>query len=123
MSYDLSFAVRELQTFHLVFPMRYWEDFRKDEAATGERFEFNPGWQTVYARNIETALIKVTLADGTEGGGEVNAPIGPEVVCLIWKNIVGPIVRGRDFGGPLQLWDFLYDAQRGRGYSSGYWPP
>jgi galactonate dehydratase len=119
--YDLSFEVRELQTFHLAFPMRYWEDYRKDEAASIERFEFQPGWQTVYARKIETALVKVTLADGTVGWGEVNTPIGPEVVCLIWENIVAPIVKGREFEGPVHLWDFLYNAQRGRGYSSGYW--
>ena len=22
---------------------------------------------------------------------------------------------------PAELWNFLYDAQRGRGYASGYW--
>jgi L-alanine-DL-glutamate epimerase-like enolase superfamily enzyme len=32
-----------------------------------------------------------------------------------------PMVRWREFGTPVQLWDFLYDAQRGRGYASGYW--
>jgi galactonate dehydratase len=31
------------------------------------------------------------------------------------------MVTGREFGNPAALWDFLYDSQRGRGYSSGYW--
>jgi galactonate dehydratase len=121
MSYDLSFSIRDLKTFHLVFPARYWEDYRKEAAGDGDRFEFHPGWQTVYARNIETALVKVTLADGTEGWGEVNTPIAPEVVCLLWENVVLPIAKGREFGRPVELWDFLYDSQRGRGYSAGYW--
>lgn len=118
---DLSFAISSLDTFHLSFPLRYWEEYRSDEAQKGDRFEFTPGWQTVYARNIETALCRVKFADGTTGWGEVNAPIGPEVVCLIWKNIVAPVVAGRTFESPTRLWDFLYDAQRGRGYASGYW--
>ncbi|MBI4220978.1 MAG: mandelate racemase/muconate lactonizing enzyme family protein, partial [Chloroflexi bacterium] len=119
--YDLNFAIKEIETFHLAFPMRYWEEFRKDEVAKNERFEFTPGWQTVYAASIETAMVHVRFADGSEGWGEVNTPIGPEVVCLIWTNIVLPIVKGREFASPTALWGFLYDAQRGRGYSAGYW--
>lgn len=118
---DLSFTITSIDTFHLSFPLRYWEEYRAAEAEKGDRFEFTPGWQTVYARNIETALIRVRFGDGTTGWGEVNAPIGPEIVCLIWNSIVRPIVAGREFENPTRLWDFLYDAQRGRGYASGYW--
>jgi L-alanine-DL-glutamate epimerase-like enolase superfamily enzyme len=86
-----------------------------------ERFEFKRGWQTVYARYVESPLVKVELADGSTGWGEANCGIGPEVLCLIIDNIVAQMVIGREFADPFHLWDFLYDSQRGRGYSSGYW--
>lgn len=119
---DLSFAIERIESFHLRFRGAYWEDYRKDEVASrSARFEFRQGWQTVYATTIETAITKVTLRDGTVGWGEPNVPIGPEVYCLVADQLVGEMAAGREFADPGALWRFLYDAQRGRGYLSGYW--
>ena len=85
------------------------------------RFEFHPGWQTVYASSFEAGITRVTLADGSQGWGEPNTSIGPEVYCLILNNLVAQMVEDREFEAPMDLWDFLYDAQRGRGYLSGFW--
>ena len=124
MSHDTSFAIDGLEAFHLSFPDEpgYWEDYRRDEvSARTQRFEFRPGWRTVYARRVETALVRVRLADGTAGWGEANAPIGPEVCAVILENLLLPMAQGREFGHPVELWDFLYDALRGRGHSSGFY--
>jgi len=121
--HDTSFAVADIEAFHLAFPDEpgYWEDYRRDEVSTrSERFEFRPGWRTVYARTVETALVRVRFADGASGWGEVYQ-FGPEVCVLILENIVLPMVQGREFGHPVELWDFLYDALRGRGHSSGFY--
>ncbi|MDA0232018.1 MAG: mandelate racemase/muconate lactonizing enzyme family protein [Chloroflexi bacterium] len=118
------FAITRLESLHLAFKnsASYWEGYRADEGdVLTERFEFKRGWQTVYARYVESPLLKVTLADGTTGWGEANCGIGPEVLCAIADNIIAQMVTGREFGNPAALWDFLYDSQRGRGYSSGYW--
>ncbi len=152
MPYDTSFAIKSVQALHLAFPDSpgYWESFRAGETASAtDRFEFKPGWQTVYARRVETPLVKVTLRDGSTGWGEANCGIGPEVVCLLIDNVIGPMLAGalrggspspsplggervplaagagegskREFAHPAEMWDFLYDAQRGRGYSAGYY--
>ncbi len=118
------FTITKLESVHLAFKesSSYWEGYRADEGDTlTERFEFKQGWQTVYARYVESPLLKVTLADGSVGWGEANCGIGPEVLCMISDNIIEQMVKGREFGHPAALWDFLYDSQRGRGYSSGYW--
>lgn len=118
------FEIASLESVHLAFKnsSSYWEGYRADEGdVVTERFEFKQGWQTVYARYVESPLLKVTLADGTVGWGEANCGIGPEVLCSIVDNVAAQMVTGREFGDPAALWDFLYDAQRGRGYSSGYW--
>ena len=124
-SVDLSFALEDITAFHLAFRDQpgYWEDYRGAGAAAAEpaRFEFRPGWQTVYPRTVEAILLRVRLADGTVGWGEANTPIGPEVTALICERLIGPMACGRAFGDPQSLWDFLYDAQRGRGYAAGFY--
>ena len=124
MSPNLSLSIQSIRSIHLAFKdsASYWESYRAGEGdRQTERFEFKRGWQTVYARYIETPLVKVTLSDGTVGWGEANAGIGPEVVCLIVNELLAQMVEGREFENPAALWDFLYATQRGRGYSSGYW--
>ena len=121
---DTTFSISSLTSHHLAFggTASYWEGYR---AAAGDRmtprFEFKQGWQTVYARHVETPVVKVEMPDGTVGWGESNACIGPEVVTLLLNELIEQMVVGVEFGHPSGLWNFLYDAQRGRGYSSGYW--
>ncbi len=124
MTTNTSFNIKTIESVHLAFKntASYWESYRANEGdRVTERFEFKKGWQTVYARYVETPLVKVTLSDGTVGWGEANTGIGPEVVTLIVNDILGQMIEGQDFENPGALWDFLYDTQRGRGYSSGYW--
>jgi len=124
MTHRTDFSIKTVTSVHLAFPeaSSYWEGYRADEGTLlTERFEFKQGWQTVYARHVESPLIKVELSDGSIGWGEANCGIGPEILCAITDNIIEQMVVGREFGSPFQLWDFLYDSQRGRGYSSGYW--
>ena len=124
-STDLSFTIDELSAFHLAFTDQpgYWEDYRGGAAVAAEagRFEFRQGWQTVYPRTVEAVLLRVQLTDGTVGWGEANSPIGPEVAALVSNRLLLPMARGRLFSDPQALWDFLYDAQRGRGYAAGFY--
>jgi galactonate dehydratase len=121
---DLSFAIDDIETFHLAFADQpgYWEDYRGGGTpATPARFEFCPGWQTVYPRKVETVLLRVQFTDGTVGWGESNTPIGPEVTALIGEKLLLAMAHRRPFTEPQALWDFLYDAQRGRGYAAGFY--
>ena len=125
---DLSFTIREIRTAHLAFPDTpgYWEQYRRqneEPTATPDlaRYEFKPGWQTVYATMVETPLVRVELADGNTGWGESNTPIAPEIVCVMIDSAIAEMVINREFENPTALWDFVYDSQRGRGVNSGYW--
>ncbi len=100
----------------------YWEETDSHKIVkTTDRFELREGWQTVYARKPECLLVKITLKNGLIGWGEANVPIGPEIVKLIISNIITPLVKKEKFINPNQMWQFLYDIQRGRGYHSGYY--
>ena len=127
-TYDLSFTIREIRTAHLAFhdTPGYWEQYRRqnedpEAATTLTRYEFKPGWQTVYATMVETPLVRVALADGPVGWGESNTPIAPEIVCVMIDAAIAEMVVNREFADPTALWDFVYDSQRGRGINSGYW--
>ncbi len=125
---DLSFTIRQIRTAHLAFPDTpgYWEQYRRQNEAGSKtpslaRYEFKPEWQTVYATMVETPLIRVELADLYIGWGESNTPIAPEIVCVIIDHAIAEMVINREFASPTELWDFVYDSQRGRGVNSGYW--
>ncbi len=125
---DLSFTIVEIRTAHLAFPDTpgYWEQYRRQNEETSPtptlaRYEFKPGWQTVYATMVETPLVRVQLADGNIGWGESNTPIAPEIVCVMIDAAIAEMVVNREFDSPTVLWDFVYDSQRGRGVNSGYW--
>ena len=122
--HKLNFNIKNIDAFHLKFSNEksYWEEYRTTEKENfSDRFEFRSGWQTVYATKVETAVLKVEMADGSVGWGETNCPIGPEVTKVIVDGIIKQMVKGKEFQDPYELWNFLYDSQRGRGYSSGYW--
>ena len=126
-SYNLEIAIASVHTYHLAFggEASYWQDYGEPSdqhsALPNDRFEFKQGWQTVYASAVETPLVRVELDSGEVGWGESNTPIAPEIVCMIIDRAVWPMVAHRRFDNPTQLWDFMYDTQRGRGVNSGYW--
>ena len=86
------------------------------------------GWSTVfpvlYAADFETALIRITLDDGTVGWGEAQAPLAPEVVCTIVRVLLAPVLLNWDFTGSVQeietIWVRMYATMRVRGQTGGF---
>ena len=118
---DLSFSIRAVDAYHLVIADKtYWNTFNQSNRATSPRFLLKPGWRTVYARQLETALVRVTLSDGSVGWGEATEPICPEVVCRLATELLAPLAASAEFADPPALWDFCYDLNRGRGHGAGY---
>ena len=116
---ERGFGIRRISARRVVLDgPSYWESFVGGEAPG--RFLFKPGWRTVYASRVESAVVAVELDDGTVGWGEANAPIVPEVTCLLANRLLGPVLEGRDFAEPAAFWDLGYDIQRGRGHLAGF---
>lgn len=121
--HDLGFCIASVRSVRVRVPgPDYWRGFLKDDSAAGpgQRFRFSPPWRTVYAHEVETPLVRVQFSDGTVGWGESTCPIAPEVVCTLANGFVAQLVQGRSFARPEALVDFLYDAQRCRGYLAGH---
>ena len=118
---DLEFEIAALDAFHLVVGEEtYWQDFKAQDRVSTDRFLLKPGWRTVYGRRFETALVKVTLSDGSTGWGEATEPICPEVVCSLAVRLLAPILGVRRWKDPAEFWQAAYDLNRARGHHSGY---
>ncbi len=121
MTAPLDFQIRQIDVLHVrAAGGGYWEGYVDGRAHAAERYLLADGWRTVYARHVEGAVVRVELADGHVGWGEANAPILPEIVCQIARDLLAPMLQGRDFADPSAMWGFLYDLQRGRGHQGGY---
>jgi D-galactarolactone cycloisomerase len=116
-----AFTIAAIDAFHVVQRDRpYWGSFKETSRATSDRYVLKPGWRAAYSRGFETAIVKVTLADGTVGWGEATEPICPEVIGRLAVHLVAPFVGGRAYAHPAVAWDEAYELQRVRGHVAGY---
>jgi D-galactarolactone cycloisomerase len=88
------------------------------------RYRWSTVFPTLYSLDFETALVRVTLDDGTVGWGEAQAPLAPDVACSIVDRLLRPVLIGEDFDGSLEriefLWDRMYSTMRVRGQTGGF---
>ena len=116
-----AFSIAAIEAFHVVARDRsYWNNFKQESRATSQRYVLKPGWRAAYAKNFETALVKVTLADGSVSWGEATEPVTPEVICRLAVQLIAPFIGGRAYGHPTAAWEEAYDLQRVRGHVAGY---
>lgn len=117
----MTLEIASIEAFHVVARDRsYWNEFKQQDRAASDRHVLKPGWRAAYTRNFETAIVKVTLVDGTVGWGEATEPICPEVICRLAVHLIAPFVGGRSFEHPRRVWEEGYDLQRVRGHTAGY---
>ena len=78
----------------------------------------------LYSVNFEAALVKVTLESGLIGWGESQAPLAPDVACLIIDQLLCPAIEGTGFDGSPErvtaLRDRMYSTMRVRGQVGGF---
>ena len=79
------------------------------------------GNRTIYPSTDMSVLVRATAADGTVGWGETYGIVAPQAVLAILREVLVPFVEGRDARDAAALYDELYDLQRVRGASGGYY--
>ncbi len=83
-------------------------------------YRFAATYQTLYSTKIETALIRIETDTGITGWGEAQAPLAPEVVCVIIKTLLAPLLIGEDPMAHERLWSRMYSAMRVRGHTGSF---
>jgi D-galactarolactone cycloisomerase len=78
-------------------------------------------YPTVYSRNLETLLVKITTSEGLTGWGEAQAPVVPEAAQQIVSVLLAPLLLDIDTSSPLRVREMLYNAMRVRGHFGGFY--
>lgn len=119
-------TISSIETYAVSIPREVGRDFGgagspaplTDLAA---RYSVAKTFGTVYARQLETTLVKITASDGIYGWGEAQAPVLPEAAQTIIDGLLAPLLLGTDASSPLATRDFLYNAMRVRGHTGGFY--
>ena len=83
-------------------------------------YYIRPEYRSIYSRNLETLLVKITTDNGLYGWGESLAPVGPEVTGELIKRLFVPFLIGEDPRNIDVIWNKLYDSMRERGHYTGF---
>ena len=75
---------------------------------------------TIYSHYHETTVIRIETDNGIVGWGEAQSPVSPNTTATIVRELVRPLVMGRDPFDIEAIWTCNYDAMRERGHLTGF---
>jgi len=116
-------VVRSVETFVVSLPrdVPYLGPLGPGESVNAKGYFVRRGNRTIYPSTDMTVIVKVTASDGTAGWGETYGIVAPRAVTAIIDDVLGPFVVGRNPRVAAAIWQDLYDLQRVRGASGGYY--
>ncbi|HYT98223.1 MAG TPA: mandelate racemase/muconate lactonizing enzyme family protein, partial [Casimicrobiaceae bacterium] len=112
-----------VETFIVSLPrdVPYLGPLAADETVNVKGYFVRHGNRTVYPTSDMSVLVKATASDGTIGWGETYGIAAPQAVVALIDDLLAPFVIGRDPHEAATIWQDLYDMQRVRGASGGYY--
>jgi L-alanine-DL-glutamate epimerase-like enolase superfamily enzyme len=91
------------------------------ESINAKGYIVRRGNRTIYPASDMSVIVRATSADGIVGWGETYGIVAPHAVLAILRDVLIPFVEGRDARDAASIYDELYDLQRVRGASGGYY--
>lgn len=115
--------IRTIEAFAVSLPrdVPYLGPLGPGESINAKGYIVRRGNRTIYPATDMSVLVKATAADGTVGWGETYGIVAPQAVLAILREVLIPFVEGRDARDAASIYDELYDLQRVRGASGGYY--
>jgi L-alanine-DL-glutamate epimerase-like enolase superfamily enzyme len=119
----LAAKLRSLEAFAVSMPrdVPYLGPLGPGESINAKGYLVRRGNRTIYPASDMSVIVKATAADGIVGWGETYGIVAPQAVLAILREVLIPFVEGRDARDAPSIYDELYDMQRVRGASGGYW--
>ena len=119
----MSGTVRTIEALAVSLPREtpYLGPLGPGESVNAKGYIVRRGNRTIYPSNDMSVIVKVTATDGTVGWGETYGIVAPQAVLAILREVLIPFVEGRDARDAPAIYDELYDLQRVRGASAGYY--
>jgi galactonate dehydratase len=116
-------AIRSIDAFAVSLPrdVPYLGPLGPGESVNRNGYLVRRGNRTIYPSTDRSVIVRMTAADGTVGWGETYGIVAPQAVLAILRDVLIPFVEGRDARDAASIYDELYDMQRVRGASGGYY--
>ena len=115
--------VRSIEALAVSLPrdVPYLGPLAAGESVNAKGYFVRKGNRTIYPSADMSVIVRMTAADGTVGWGETYGIVAPQAVLAILREVLIPFVEGRDARDAASIYDELYDLQRVRGASGGYY--
>jgi len=116
-------AIRSIEACAVSLPrdVPYLGPLGPGESMNAKGYIVRRGNRTIYPASDMSVIVKATAADGIVGWGETYGIVAPQAVLAILREVLIPFVEGRDARDAPAIYDELYDLQRVRGASGGYY--
>ncbi len=89
--------------------------------ASANGYFVRPGNRSVYSIHDQSVLVKATSRAGVVGWGECVAFVVPQAVTAIIRELLAPLLVGRDPADAAVIYHDLYDLMRVRGFFGGFY--
>ncbi|MCE2448307.1 MAG: mandelate racemase/muconate lactonizing enzyme family protein [Candidatus Latescibacteria bacterium] len=106
------------------FPLRISKSEEASQAPTIDGGDYRVDHSrsiTIYSPHHETTVVRIETDNGIVGWGEAQAPVSPNTTATIVRELVRPLVMGRDPFDIEAIWTCNYDAMRERGHLTGFY--
>jgi galactonate dehydratase len=116
-------SVRSVEAFAVSLPREvpYLGPLGPGESVNAKGYIVRKGNRTIYPSSDMSVIVRAETADGVAGWGETYGIVAPGAVLAILRDVMVPIVEGRDPRDARAIYDELYDLMRVRGASGGYY--
>ena len=116
-------TVRSIEAFAVSMPrdVPYLGPLGPGESVNAKGYIVRRGNRTIYPSSDMSVIVRAETADGTSAGARPTASSRRGAVLAILRDVLIPFVEGRDPRDARQIYDDLYDMQRVRGASGGYY--
>ncbi|WP_431283110.1 mandelate racemase/muconate lactonizing enzyme family protein [Humitalea sp. 24SJ18S-53] len=115
-------AIRGIEAFIVELPREtpYLGPLGPGETINRRGYLVRAGNRTLYPSTDRSLLVKVTTEEGLVGWGETYGIVAPLAVKELIADVIAPLLEGRDIAAPAALHDEMFDLQRVRGMSGGF---
>lgn len=116
-------AIRTIEAYAVSLPrdVPYLGPLGPGETVNRKGYIVRRGNRTIYPTTDMSVIVRAETADGTVGWGETYGIVAPRATLAILRDVLIPVVEGRDPRDAAAIYDDLYDLMRVRGASGGYY--
>ena len=114
-------AIIRIEAIYLRIPRPQTPHAGRMPAVNERGYIVDPDNGTIYPADDRTVIVKVTCESGRVGWGETYGITAGTVIGELVRDLIDPVLRGRDPLDVQVIWQDLYNMMRVRGYTSGFW--